>query len=1334
MISSFITTPLTVLAETTSPSNSAQQIQAGSTKPEESITKETEVNSTSQVDSPVKEATKTTTSDSSTLESAQTDQKQASETTQSTDMQTRGSPIDDSGYTKLILSLDPPRSENKYYTGENIQFYQTIESSNEQVNEGLYSLIKIPKKFVDKDTIKVNADTSIKNYQIIENEADEWVIRIDYKTVVSGGIVSFPITFQQRNYTTPPDSETKVLSELFYESKLLSTDSFSVYANTVTPSLTKNVHSNYIKNGTVNIGLASKDDKNVSSKNKNELNTILYDMRATIGTKEGNGIFINNNSEIVDVLPETTKFDEMSEYSNNWEYDSKNNTISFKITKDSKIYNGSVQALLPVYFPDTEGGKSVSNTAELRDINNITVSDATTKFIPSIEPNEPYISGGAWKYAQGETYNRAIGEQPDEITWTVYPYISDNPFNKQAYIKEIEDIVDENQYYTQFKVSMPKNTSFDFIDFYAAKEDGVYKLIQEKIPTDEDILISRDYRKIKIVYRTPVLFDKDIRLYPKTKVQDKIWEYKMDGKRIENTGKVTYTDPEGNTLGVGSMDANVTYSSPKIQFYTTIEKEGSGLRKEIQGNINDIVNINYQVSFKNVSAADEPTIVTILPSGVVPNSEIKNGSIVNNYLGTGQTAILQKVTERKYESFSSDIPVKLTKNVSKGLNKIQHYIYWENQKITPVPAGSYNQRYSSISKNNAIDFDNQGTFLGKDILSDYDEIDYYPPLEVMILKKIGTTPQSLSENPIEVEASQDIYYELSLENRTNKAIEDYYFYDILPFKGDKLNDQQDNSDRGSTDNVLFSQIVSKDNNLDVYYSSENQIDSINDFTWYKLDSNTPKENIKTLKFVPTVKLEPNQVMKVLFRVSTASNSANNSILNSALLTQENKNTLLDSNIVEAKVLKNETTEVKGTKTWNDANNQDGKRPDKITVNLLADGEQVATKEVTEADGWAYEFKDLPKFKDGNEIVYTVTENQLADYNTEVKGFNLTNSYTPGKTSISVTKKWEDANNQDGKRPNSIQVQLLADGQKQGDVVELNAANNWTTTWNDLAQKANGKDIVYTIEEVKVPGYTTTVDDTDKGNILLTNTYAPETTEVKGTKTWNDANNQDGKRPDKITVNLLADGEQVATKEVTEADGWAYEFKDLPKFKDGKEIVYTVTENTVKDYTTKIKGYNITNTYNPGKISGIVTKRWEDTNNQDGLRPNSVKIQLYANGKKQGQPVELTEKGHWTYSWKELDATDKDGKGIQYSIKEVDVVDGYIATITGENTGNLLITNTHTPTTPNKPKTPAKPETPSTPGKHLPKTGEVNAIWWTVVGALLISSVGGYLYFRKKVER
>ena len=424
----------------------------------------------------------------------------------------------------------------------------------------------------------------------------------------------------------------------------------------------------------------------------------------------------------------------------------------------------------------------------------------------------------------------------------------------------------------------------------------------------------------------------------------------------------------------------------------------------------------------------------------------------------------------------------------------------------------------------------------------------------------------------------------------------------------------------------------------------------------------------------------------------------------------------------------ETTQVNGEKIWQDNDNQDGKRPEAITVNLLADGQQVDSKEVKEADGWTYAFTNLPKFKDGKEIVYTVTENQVSDYNTEIKGFDITNSYTPGKTSVSVTKKWEDINNQDGKRPNSIQVQLLANGEKHGEAVALNEANKWTTTWTDLDQKANGKDIVYTVEEVRVPGYTTTIDDTDKGNILLTNTYTPEVTEVKGAKTWNDNDNQDGKRPEAITVNLLADGQQVDSKEVKEADGWTYAFTNLPKFKDGKEIVYTVTENQVSDYNTEIKGFDITNTYSPGEISGTVTKHWEDGNNQDGIRPENIKIQLYANGEKQGKPVEVKAKDNWTYTWQHLKLTDENGKVIQYSIKEVDVVEGYTATVTGENTGNLLITNTHTPTTPDKPDKPSKP---STPGKHLPQTGEQKMIWLSVVGLILILAIGGYYFYTKK---
>ncbi|HFD1776253.1 TPA: Cna B-type domain-containing protein, partial [Enterococcus faecium] len=68
-------------------------------------------------------------------------------------------------------------------------------------------------------------------------------------------------------------------------------------------------------------------------------------------------------------------------------------------------------------------------------------------------------------------------------------------------------------------------------------------------------------------------------------------------------------------------------------------------------------------------------------------------------------------------------------------------------------------------------------------------------------------------------------------------------------------------------------------------------------------------------------------------------------------------------------------------------------------------------------------------------------------------------------------------NQDGLRPNSVQVQLYADGKEVGSPVELMEANQWRHTWNDLPEKANGQTIKYTVKEVTaVTGYTSTVDD------------------------------------------------------------------------------------------------------------------------------------------------------------------------------------------------------------------------------------------------------------------
>ena len=148
-------------------------------------------------------------------------------------------------------------------------------------------------------------------------------------------------------------------------------------------------------------------------------------------------------------------------------------------------------------------------------------------------------------------------------------------------------------------------------------------------------------------------------------------------------------------------------------------------------------------------------------------------------------------------------------------------------------------------------------------------------------------------------------------------------------------------------------------------------------------------------------------------------------------------------------------------------------------------------------------------------------------------------------------------------------------------MELSAKNNWTHTFSNLPLKAKGKEIQYQVKEVgTVKGYTSTVDDSNKGNVVITNSRTPEVTEVAVKKIWDDADNKEGLRPEKITVRLLADGQEVAVKEITATDNWQASFTDLPVYKEGKKIAYTITEDPVAGYTSNIDGFTVTNRHTP----------------------------------------------------------------------------------------------------------------------------------------------------------
>ena len=142
---------------------------------------------------------------------------------------------------------------------------------------------------------------------------------------------------------------------------------------------------------------------------------------------------------------------------------------------------------------------------------------------------------------------------------------------------------------------------------------------------------------------------------------------------------------------------------------------------------------------------------------------------------------------------------------------------------------------------------------------------------------------------------------------------------------------------------------------------------------------------------------------------------------------------------------------------------------------------------------------------------------------------------------------------------------------------------------------------------------------------MTNTYTPGKTNVSGVKIWNDEEDQDGIRPDSITIRLLADGKETDAKTVTAADGWKWNFKDLDISKDGKEITYSIAEDAVKGYKSVVDVYNVTNTHVPETTEVSVTKTWDDEDDQDGRRPQNITINLLADGK-ETESLTVTENG------------------------------------------------------------------------------------------------------------
>ena len=235
--------------------------------------------------------------------------------------------------------------------------------------------------------------------------------------------------------------------------------------------------------------------------------------------------------------------------------------------------------------------------------------------------------------------------------------------------------------------------------------------------------------------------------------------------------------------------------------------------------------------------------------------------------------------------------------------------------------------------------------------------------------------------------------------------------------------------------------------------------------------------------------------------------------------------------------------------------------------------------------------------------YTVTEQDVADKKVEnaviaqadgtTNGTDTETVETIELVSREVSKEWK--NIDENSIPDSVDVQLYANGTMYGDVKTL-SKDNWNATWNELEKyDANNREITYTIKEVSIDYSNETITPIEDNGI---NGDYKVTYNVDGNKT---TITNTFRKPE-ITVTKSQNKEQNAV------------------VKNGDSITYTITAENKgnKEGTVIIKDAKPENSTN--------VSAWLDVNENGQKDSNETVVDLEQLNSEAGYPVDLGEAG------------------------------------------------------------------------------------------------------------
>lgn len=351
--------------------------------------------------------------------------------------------------------------------------------------------------------------------------------------------------------------------------------------------------------------------------------------------------------------------------------------------------------------------------------------------------------------------------------------------------------------------------------------------------------------------------------------------------------------------------------------------------------------------------------------------------------------------------------------------------------------------------------------------------------------------------------------------------------------------------------------------------------------------------------------------------------------------------------------------------------------------------------------------DTLRGEDGNHTPGFEIQKYETDEATRTLAITLTNQKettdATGSITIRVTKNWaDDAQN----IPDNVQVYLVADGVVTGRIATLNTSNEWTYTWTDLpAKNDDGTEIVYSVQEVQVAGFSSTLSDaqtfSDDGEWIKTDTLRDGDTFILVDKSTSNALSVSGSSFTWISqtnAQTNSSAQWTAT-----ADGMGFHLENgsghrivlngtssfVPSA-DGNKVVYfhnsmlfaqngnvyyyfasdASVSNTsgiefelYKQSDSELSGTLrvVTNTLIPEdkQTALAVSKTWSD--GETAHINDSITVRLYADGKDTGRTLTLNRNNSWTGTFDGLlYINDDSDTPVEYTVVE-DKFQGYTAT-------------------------------------------------------------------------